>query len=397
MALAEDEIQEDNTSYRFTIISSCPVTWGGSEELWFGAAKSLRSRGHALNVLKTRVDYKLSQIQHLKAMGCGVHDLYTERLSVFTRAFNLIAPERLQLDRKKQTLIYAALHLKFYQPNLVVISQGDNFEGLIFTKLCRKLKIPYVLISQKVTGTDWPDDEFRPHMHAAFTCAVKCFFVSRHNKRLTEMQINDVLTQAAVVWNPFMVPDEGPLPWPTVENDQFKLACVARLFVKDKGQDILLNVLAMDKWKNRNLHVTFLGDGHNKQSLIWMAAHMGVKNVSFPGHTSDVQKIWRTHHALVMPSRSEGLPLSLVEAMICGRPAIVTNAGGNVEVVEEQSTGFIGSDSIFDFDAALERAWQRRNEWQKMGELAAKRIRELVPKDPSKEFADELVQIARSL
>jgi glycosyltransferase involved in cell wall biosynthesis len=396
MELEENMVQEDGTYYRFTFISSCPVAWGGSEELWFGAAKSLLSRGHALNVLKTKVDYDLPQIRQLKSMGCMVHDLLRVRMRVLKRVFNFIAPERFQLDRKKQSLIYAALHLKSYRPDLVIISQGDNFEGLIFTRLCRRLKIPYVLISQKVTEFDWPDDEFRPLMHAAFKKAVKCFFVSRHNQRLTEAQINDVITNAEVVWNPFMVPDEGPLPWPSAEDDRFNLACVARLFLRDKGQDILLHVLAMDKWKSRNLHVTFLGEGHNKESLMWMAKSNGVENVSFPGHTSDVQSVWRTHHGLVMPSRSEGLPLSLVEAMMCGRPAIVTNAGGNAEVVEESSTGFIGATSIPDFDAALERAWQRRYEWQKMGELAAKRIRDLVPPDPSKVFADELLRIVRS-
>ena len=80
--------------------------------------------------------------------------------------------------------------------------------------------------------------------------------------------------------------------------------------------------------------------------------------------------------------------------MLCGRTAIVTNVGGNAEVVDDHVTGFLAAaPTEADFDEALEKAWERRDEWRAMGSLAASRIRELVPADPAAEFACQLLEI----
>ena len=51
--------------------------------------------------------------------------------------------------------------------------------------------------------------------------------------------------------------------------------------------------------------------------------------------------IWAEHHALVLPSRFEGMPLVVVEAMLCGRPCIVTDVGGNAELIRDGINGFL--------------------------------------------------------
>jgi hypothetical protein len=43
------------TIFRFVIISTCPHAWGGSEELWRGAALHLAQAGHAMHIFKTHV------------------------------------------------------------------------------------------------------------------------------------------------------------------------------------------------------------------------------------------------------------------------------------------------------------------------------------------------------
>lgn len=351
--------------------------------MWSGAACVLAEKGYSLSCFKTALDEAHPRIRRLKSLSCSVRNL--RRLSVSQR-----------LTTRAQ-LLSLALHLTARRPDMVVISQGDNYDGLHVGYLCRKLRIPYTLISQKATDHFWPTDRSRPYRRDIFQRAARCFFVSEHNLRLTEEQIGVTLKNAEVVRNPYLVSAVGPLPWPSREDECLRLACVARLYVLDKGQDILLRVLAREKWKNRKLHVSFFGQGINAEALADLAARLGLRNVSFEGHTRDVPGIWKNHHALILPSRAEGLPLALVEAMMCGRPAIVTKVGGNAEVVDDHVTGFLADPSEDPLDAALEEAWARKGELSEMGGRAAIRIRELVSPHPAEDFANRLIEIVCAL
>jgi len=163
----------------------------------------------------------------------------------------------------------------------------------------------------------------------------------------------------------------------------------------EKGQDLLLRVLAREHWRRRPLHLSFFGHGINDEGMKAMAKYYRLTNVSFHGFDDDVASIWRDHHGLLLGSRAEGLPLVLVEAMLCGRVPIVTAVAGNREVVDDNETGFLAAAPTEDaIDEALERAWQRRDEWQAIGARAAERIRTLVPRDPAAVFAGMLLELA---
>ncbi len=146
------------------------------------------------------------------------------------------------------------------------------------------------------------------------------------------------------------------------------------------------------------MSVSFFGAGHHGEALRELARHLGLTNVDFRGFVSDVESIWKTHHALVLASRTEGLPLVLIEAMMCGRFGIVTNAGGSSEVVENSRTGFVAnSATIDDFDRAMERAWAVREEWEAMGKAAGIAVRTMVPLDPAASFTAKLLGLVDPL
>jgi len=101
--------------------------------------------------------------------------------------------------------------------------------------------------------------------------------------------------------------------------------------------------------------------------------------------------MWKQYHALILPSRSEGLPLSLVEAMAAGRIAIISKAGGNTELIEEGITAFSGHSNEESFEEAMEIAWTKRDLWEEMGKTAASHIVQRIPKSPEKDFIDHLL------
>lgn len=381
----------NNNHFRFAVASSCEEVWGGCEELWAGAATILSKAGYYVKAYKTNVDATHKQIIELHTVGCPVTELNTVPFS--SRIMNRLLPSGRQRSKREIGLRLLQKSLDSFRPHLCLISQGVNFDGVDFAEVCRKLKIPYAIVAQKAVDFYFPPDEYRSTVRSAYQSAVKCFFVSKHNLDLMERQIGVKLSNAQIVFNPFAVPFENHIPW--AHSDKIKLACVGRLFLLDKGQDNLLQVLSKEKWKRRNLEVTFFGDGVNRQALVEMARLLEVKNVEFAGYVEDITGVWKEHHALALPSRSEGLPLALVEAMLCGRPAIVTDAGGNAEIVENDVTGFVARGTTPEaFDEALERAWARRREWEQIGKRAAESVRKIVPLDPAAQFANLLLEIA---
>ncbi len=381
---------------RFVFFSSCTHPWGGSEELWAGAAALLAEGGHSVTIFKTCVDPNHPRIRRLLALGCRIRDLHQVCLPSSIRLPKPLV--RLTGRGPAQRAIRPLVRTQLAQlnPDLVVVSQGANFDGTIYGDLCRSTARPYVIISQKATDYLWPSDKDRIVMRSAFQAALRSYFVSQHNLRLTECQIGETLTNAEIVRNPFLVPG-NPLPWPDIQG-HIKLACVARLETGEKGQDILLQVLARQKWRDRDLSISFFGSGHNGEALRELAGRLDLKTVAFPGFASDIESIWKTHHALVLPSRTEGLPLALVEAMMCGRFGIVTNEGGSSEVIEEGRTGFTANAAKVDeFDHAMERAWVAREQWESIGKAAGTAIRTMVPRDPVASFTNKLLEIVDSL
>jgi glycosyltransferase involved in cell wall biosynthesis len=92
------------------------------------------------------------------------------------------------------------------------------------------------------------------------------------------------------------------------------------------------------------------------------------KQIVFHGMVTDVREIWKQNHLLIMSSHLEGMPLAVVEAMLCGRICIVTNVGGNTEWITDGKNGFIAeAPTVPSVLHTLERAWQLVDNWQQMG------------------------------
>lgn len=375
------------------VFISSNVTWGGSEDLWSGAAAVLAEQGCRVTAYKNGLDRRIPEVARLRALGARIVEL--AHLPLLPKmVYALLARTTYPLAFGYQaTRLYLSLRLH-RRPDLVVLSQGGNHDGWLFALACLRLGVPYVLISQKATDLYWPLDKRRDWIRSAYANARHAFFVSNHNRRLTEEQLGVRLERTSVVRNPFKVAWEREQDWPGTDLG-YRFACVGRLFPKEKGQDILLRVLARDKWRSRPVGLTFFGTGEQKQGLEEMAGFLKLDNVRFAGFVGDVEEVWANHHALVLPSRAEGLPLVLVEAMLSGRVAIVTDVAGNAEAVDDGDTGFIATAPCEDaLDEAMERAWQRRGEWPEIGRRAAAAIRRRVPRDPAGALAAMLQRIA---
>ena len=355
-------------------------SWGGSEELWSQTALRLATRGVDVKANVEGWPYPAPQIAELVKAGCEITER-KESPKFLSRA----------LRKLNRTSVYD--WLDHVHPDLVVVSQAGHYDGVEWASAALKRGLPYALIAQSAGEPWWPTDEMAAHVTAAYDGARGAFFVSQGNLDLARRQFAADLADAKVVRNPFKVPYDVFLEWPA-ETAPWKLACVGRLEPKAKGQDLLFEVLKSPKWRVRPLHVTLFGSGPNARTLETLRAKYQLDNVTFGGFVQDVTSIWKSHHALILPSRYEGLPLAVVEAMLCARPCIVTDVAGNAELVEDGINGFLAAaPSAALLDEALERAWEERTSWQAMGQAAAARVRQLIPPDPAGVFADEIMKL----
>jgi glycosyltransferase involved in cell wall biosynthesis len=278
------------------------------------------------------------------------------------------------------------------QPCLVVLSDGYNAPPIDLLEMCAG-RFPFVTISQANSESWWLDDELANRYRKAMPVALRCYFVSKANHRLFEMQIGCELPNAEIVWNPFNVDINAKLGWlPLASDDELYLACVARLHPPSKGQDILLGALADPVWADRRWRLTFYGDGPMRDGVERTVHYYGLQDrVKFAGYVASAEGIWAKNHVLVQPSRYEGLPLTIVEAMLCARPVVATDVAGHSEIVKDGVSGFLAdAPTVCSVARALERLWKHRHELEAMGKTAASEIRKSVPADPSCVFSQKI-------
>ncbi|MEO8665928.1 MAG: glycosyltransferase family 4 protein [Ignavibacteria bacterium] len=371
---------------KIAFVSTNKSSWGGSEYLWYYTLLKFSDAGFKVIASIPRWKEIPGTIKQLIAEGIDVH--YNTDSPSYKKLFNRFLPSSLQADYSEDGFKF----LLDFKPDIVVINQGGNTGGIDLMEFCIKHDLKFVTISQAANEAKWPSDSLNKRLSSALPKAGMNYFVSKANKKLTELQIGQEITNAKIIFNPFNVDYDNDTVYPS-DRDNYFLANVARHEFFAKGQDILFQVLSEKKWRERNLVVNLYGKGEHVYSVNKLKNFFNLDKVNIEGHVNP-QDIWRKNHALILTSRYEGLPLALVEAMLSGRPAVVTDVSGNPEAIIDNENGFLAKAPKPEFvDEALERAWSRRSEWKEIGIKAKAHIRKIIPKDPAEFFYTELLKI----
>lgn len=133
---------------------------------------------------------------------------------------------------------------------------------------------------------------------------------------------------------PAGVPDARWYPGPVITN-------VARLNPQ-KAQRLLLEAAPAVLQSYPQATFLLVGKGHLENELRQQAQALGIsQHVIFTGVRHDIPDILSQTDVFVLPSRWEGLPLSAIEAMAAARAVLVTDVGGNSELVESGRSGIV--------------------------------------------------------
>jgi glycosyltransferase involved in cell wall biosynthesis len=111
------------------------------------------------------------------------------------------------------------------------------------------------------------------------------------------------------------------------------VVCAGRLTMRQKGQDVLLQAWPVVIAEVPTARLVFVGDGPDRAALESLAR--GLAGVSFAGEVPEVVPWLRAATVVAQPSRYEGLSLSVLEALACGKPVVATDAVGMREVIAD--------------------------------------------------------------
>ncbi|MFN4299844.1 MAG: glycosyltransferase family 4 protein [Thermaurantimonas sp.] len=123
----------------------------------------------------------------------------------------------------------------------------------------------------------------------------------------------------------------------------FRILTVGRLHWK-KGLDTLIQAIRILNEKNLNLHLDIVGEGPEREKLVFLAHQLGLSEiVFFHGALNQfhVRDFLAQAQVFVHPSLSEGISNAVMEAMAMELPIVCTDAGGMSELIVHEYNGLI--------------------------------------------------------
>ncbi|HVS37515.1 MAG TPA: glycosyltransferase [Gemmataceae bacterium] len=168
-------------------------------------------------------------------------------------------------------------------------------------------------------------------------------------------------------------PRPGAMPPPNANGGP--VVAVSRLS-PEKDIDTLLRATALAVRQEAALRVEIAGDGPCMTDLRRTAAELGLEGcVRFHGQVRDVAPLLATAGLFVLPSRTEGVSLTLLEAMASGLAVVASRVGGNPEVVADGVTGLlVPPHDAAALAAAIIRLRRKGDERRRMGQAGRRRV-----------------------
>ena len=354
--------------------------WGGSEHLWAATVEAALCAGHDVVVSVPAWDETPEPVARLAELGATV-SFRTPAvppallLGAADKRFGLMsmAPRRLAAVRRRaQRGRMLRRFVAAARPDVVCVSQGAvPLVGLPEVHaVLTSLRCPLVLLTNGADDRDDLDDATRTRLRAVVRQADAVGFPSASVRRCMERQAVVELPHAFEFRYPNRFAGRPALPWPA-DDGPARFAYVGRVSVA-KGVDALLQALAGDGAPPFPYRLDLYGVVHGGDHFERLVHLLGLSDrVRFLGYTDDVAGLWAGHHLLLFPSRMEGAPIAVAEAMLAGRPVVATSVGGIPEWLDEGVTGFLAaSPEVPHLAAALSAAWCDRQRWSQMGAAA---------------------------
>jgi glycosyltransferase involved in cell wall biosynthesis len=294
---------------------------GGAEQITSTLALQLRARGHEVSVVCMR-DRGFMPVPMDRFEAGGVEVIALNKPDGFSWA----ALHRLAEYLRERQIDVIHTH------NPVVNHYGAGAARLAGSPIV----VSTVHGISTLNMTSWAGVLYRISCEAT-TCMVSVCDAVRRALRSRFLIPAD---RCIVIPNGIDVSELSKLPVRS-RNGDFVFGTMARL-VPVKDHAALMRAFAEVRIKRPNCHLDILGSGELEGALKALARDLRLGTaVQFHGWSSDIAGFLERLDSFVLSSRSEGLPLTLLEAMAAGKAIISTAVGGIPEIIEKARCGWL--------------------------------------------------------
>lgn len=222
--------------------------------------------------------------------------------------------------------------------------------GYIAVRLKKKLAVPVVITSHK--GDIIPESRYRQRLIPrkricwALEKADAVTAVSSELKHIID-ELTSHKANSLVIPNGVDMPPEiaGSMPETCAEMAGKSFMLTLGRLHRYKGLDVLLDAMKLLSDRGTEIpHLVIAGDGKEMENLQRQATNLGLAGkVTFCGAVFGDRKHWLLRNCgfFLQPSRAEGMPLTLLEAMAHGKPVIGTKISGISELVTDRENGLL--------------------------------------------------------
>ncbi len=288
--------------------------------------------------------------EDVRAAGCQVHLLPDRRGKPWSQWRELVR------------------FLKQLQPDIVHTHNAyPHLYGTLAARWCRTPVVVNTRHGRRI-GNTW---KARTLFWAAGLLADRIVAVSEDSAQLCRTEVSLPSGRVSRIWNGIDLSRftfRGPAREPVAIS-------VARLS-PEKDFPTLIKAVALAAEVVPELKLKIVGDGPERPRLEQLIAELGQgSRIELLGERQDVPDLLATAGFYATATLTEGISLTLLEAMACGLPVLATHVGGNPEIVEEARTGFlVPSANVDALAAALIRMVHSQPLWPELGRQGRLRV-----------------------
>lgn len=240
-----------------------------------------------------------------------------------------------------------------YHPDIAIINGIFFKEFVIAGKMLKRYKVPYlVTFHGSYSRSNYKKHTIRKALfrflifNQVIKHAANVIFLSQKERD------NSIVKDCKKL--PFIIPNGCNLPSLSRESKTnglpIEFVFIGRMDIYGKGIDVLVEALdcvrhfygqsELDKF-----HITLYGQ-HYQDSEIWVKkniveSHLYPIDYKGPIYSNEKEEMLRRADILILPSRSEGFPVSVLEALSYGIPCIVTPQTNVADIIQQYKCGWV--------------------------------------------------------